>query len=108
MEHLAWIRTLPGGDEWLEAAPRLAADAAEEWGVELGPPFAGGMVSLVLPAGDDAVLKVKFPHGEDEHEAEARSTRSRSAVSASWASRHSSGRSSSATRSPTCSTASTA
>jgi streptomycin 6-kinase len=71
VEHLAWIRTLPGGPEWLEAATRLAAEAAEQWGLELGPPFPGGMVSLVLPAGDDAVLKVQFPHGEDEHEAEA-------------------------------------
>ena len=71
MEHLAWIRTLPGGAEWLEAAPRLAAEAAAQWDVELGAPFARGMVSLVLPAGDEAVLKVQFPHGEDEHEAEA-------------------------------------
>jgi streptomycin 6-kinase len=71
VEHLAWIRTLPGGAEWLEAAPRLAVEAAEQWGLKLGPPFARGMVSLVLPACDDAVLKVQFPHGEDEHEAEA-------------------------------------
>jgi streptomycin 6-kinase len=71
VEHLAWIRTLPGGAEWLEAVPRLAAEAAEQWGLELAPPFAAGMVSLVLPAGDEAVLKVQFPHGEDEHEAEA-------------------------------------
>jgi streptomycin 6-kinase len=71
VEHLAWIRTLPGGAEWLEAVPRLAAEAAEAWRIDLGPPFAAGMVSLVLPAGDDAVLKVQFPHGEDQHEADA-------------------------------------
>jgi streptomycin 6-kinase len=42
----------------------------ELWGLELEEPFAGGNVSLVVPAGD-AVLKIQWPHRESEHEAAA-------------------------------------
>ena len=61
---------MPGGIEWLERLPRLAAECAEQWGLELGAPFAGSNASLVLPAGD-AVLKINFPDAETEHEPDA-------------------------------------
>ena len=67
---LSWWRDVPGGAEWLERLPRLAADCAEQWGLELGTPLAGGNVSFVVPAGD-AVLKLNFPDEESEHEADA-------------------------------------
>jgi streptomycin 6-kinase len=46
--------------------------AGEEWGVELGAPFALARYSYVVPAGEDAVLKVAW-EGDDEslHEPEA-------------------------------------
>jgi streptomycin 6-kinase len=49
-----------------------AAQIALEWGLELGEPFAMSNVSLAIPAGDDAVLKVQW-EGDTEslHEAEA-------------------------------------
>jgi streptomycin 6-kinase len=68
---LSWWRDEPGGADWLGRLPQLAEECAEQWGLELGPPFAGGNVSLVLPAGDDAVLKLNFPDEESEHEADA-------------------------------------
>jgi streptomycin 6-kinase len=61
---------VPGGAAWLDRLPRLADECAEQWELELGPPFTGGNVSLVLPAGD-AVLKLNFPDEESEHEADA-------------------------------------
>ena len=68
---LSWWQSMPGGAEWLDRLPRLAAECAEQWGVPLGAPFDGGNVSFVLPAGDDAVLKINFPDAESEHEADA-------------------------------------
>lgn len=53
--------------------PRLQAiarEVAEEWGVELGQPFALGRCSFVAPAGEDAVLKVTPPE-DDESDEEA-------------------------------------
>src|SRR6185295_3449782 len=72
---LEWWRDEPGGAEWLERLPRLAAELADEWELELGTPFEPAHISLVLPArranGSPAVLKVNFPEPESEHEAEA-------------------------------------
>ena len=65
LEHL---RAVPGGSEWLDRLPKLVAECAEQWDLELGPPLPGGYASYVAPAGD-AVLKVGFPHEESEHEA---------------------------------------
>jgi len=48
----------------------LAREAAAEWGVELGPPFALARFSFVAPAGDYAVLKVTPPE-DDESDEEA-------------------------------------
>lgn len=61
---------MPGGSEWLDRLPQLAVECAEQWGLELGPPFADSNASLVLPA-SDAVLKINFPDAESEHEPEA-------------------------------------
>ena len=61
---------MPGGAQWLDGLPTLVEECAEQWELTLGPPFAGGNVSLVLPAGD-AVLKINFPNAESEHEADA-------------------------------------
>jgi streptomycin 6-kinase len=56
----------------LTRAKAAAHRAAEEWGIELGPPFALARYSYVVPAGHDAVLKVAW-EGDDEslHEPEA-------------------------------------
>jgi streptomycin 6-kinase len=73
-DRLAWWHEEPGGTEWLDALPRLAAECAERWSLELGEPFAQGNVSLTLPAtradGTPAVLKINFPEQETAHEAD--------------------------------------
>ena len=46
----------------------LAREAAFEWGVELGPPFALARFSYVAPAGHDAVLKVTPPEDDESDE----------------------------------------
>ena len=48
----------------------FAREAASEWDVELGRPFALARFSYVAPAGDDAVLKV-VPPDDDEADEEA-------------------------------------
>ena len=55
----------------LTVAKATALEAAREWGLELGEPFAGSNVSYVVPAGD-AVVKVAW-EGDDEalHDADA-------------------------------------
>ena len=63
------------GQAWLNALPRLRAECAEQWELELGDAFAGSNISLVLAArragGSPAVLKIQFPGRESEHEAAA-------------------------------------
>jgi streptomycin 6-kinase len=74
-ENLGWWAGEPGGAERLARLPRLAEELAERWSLELGEPFTGGIVSLVLAAtradGTPAVLKINFPEPESEHEAAA-------------------------------------
>jgi streptomycin 6-kinase len=71
---LAWWREEPGGAEWLARLPRLAAECAEEWRLELEAPFESH-ISLVVAArredGSGAVLKLNFPEPESEHEPDA-------------------------------------
>ena len=56
--------------DWLAELPRLAADCAEAWGLELEDPLETPH-SLVVPAGD-AVLKLNAPsHFEADHEPDA-------------------------------------
>ncbi len=50
--------------------PRIAAECAERWGLELGPPFASEAAGTAFPAGD-VVLKLSFPHREAHWEHEA-------------------------------------
>src|SRR5215210_4305855 len=61
---LDWWRREPGGADWLERLPRLAAECAAHWDLSLGKPF-DAHISLVLPAGRTdgtrAVLKLNFP-----------------------------------------------
>ena len=60
----------PHEREWLERLPRLAAECAAEWDLELEEPFDTPR-SLVVPAGG-AVLKLNAPsHFEADHEADA-------------------------------------
>ena len=55
---------------WLADLPRLAAECAERWSLELEAPF-DTPHSLVVPAGE-TVLKLNAPsHVEAEHEADA-------------------------------------
>ena len=69
---LSWWRARPGGAEWLDALPALAAACAERWDLRLGHPFEPATISLVVPAerrdGTRAVLKINFPEAESEHE----------------------------------------
>lgn len=56
--------------DWLAELPRLAAQCAEQWGLELEEPI-DTPHSLVVPAGE-VVLKLNAPsHYEADHEAEA-------------------------------------
>jgi streptomycin 6-kinase len=59
----------PGGPEWLERLPRLAAECLEQWSLVPSEPIDTGY-SLVVPAGD-AILKLNPPDEESEHEADA-------------------------------------
>ena len=74
-ETLGWWRSVPGGSDWLERLPRLAAECAEEWHLGLGRPLDGGNVALVLQAerhdGTPGVLKLNFPEAESEQEPDA-------------------------------------
>ena len=63
------------GRRWLEQVPRLVAEVAEAWDLEVGPALEpGGNISWVAPArrrsdGLEAVLKVQHPHPESAPEA---------------------------------------
>lgn len=73
-ESIDRIRGVPGGREWVDSLPDLVDECARRWSLELGDPYPGSYVSVVLPVigGDEpAVLKVQFPHHESDHEAEA-------------------------------------
>jgi streptomycin 6-kinase len=65
----------PEGRAWLGRLERLRDECAELWVLELGHWFAGSNVSVVFPAvredGELAALKINFPEGESEHEADA-------------------------------------
>jgi streptomycin 6-kinase len=60
----------PGGVEWIAELPRLVAECAEQWSLELEEPF-DAAYSLVVPAGD-VVLKLNpRDDPEPEHEGDA-------------------------------------
>jgi streptomycin 6-kinase len=60
---------IPGGPEWLAELPRLVAECAEQWSLELEEPIDTGH-SFVAPAGD-SFLKINLPDEESDDEAEA-------------------------------------
>ena len=61
---------VPGGAEWVAELPRLAAECAELWLLDLERPVETAF-SLVVPAGD-VVLKLNMPGDPDRvHEADA-------------------------------------
>jgi streptomycin 6-kinase len=72
---LAWAEETDAGRAWLARLPGLLRECVEQWSLELGEPFPYAYVSLALaargPSGEDAVLKISFPHGESAHEGDA-------------------------------------
>jgi streptomycin 6-kinase len=72
---LAWAERTDEGRAWLARLPELLDECVERWGLTVGLPFPSAYASLALPArlpdGDDAVLKIGFPHRESEHEGDA-------------------------------------
>jgi len=67
---LALVETWSHEPDWLDALPRLVADCAEEWSLELEPPVDTPR-SLVVPA-REVVLKLNAPsHVEAHREADA-------------------------------------
>jgi streptomycin 6-kinase len=65
----------PGLRDWVAGLPRVVAEAARHWSLDLGEPFQlGGQCAWVAPARDpagrDLVLKVGWRHPEAMHEAE--------------------------------------
>jgi streptomycin 6-kinase len=74
-EGLRWLEGRPDGAAWLDGLPALVAAAVERWGLVLGDPYDGGMVSWVAPAttaaGEAVALKLPWPHHEADGEAAA-------------------------------------
>jgi streptomycin 6-kinase len=72
---LAWAQETEAGRAWLERLPVLLEECLAQWSLEVEAPFPYAYASLALPArtatGDDAVLKICFPHREAEHEGDA-------------------------------------
>jgi streptomycin 6-kinase len=72
---LEWLKASEAGRSWLDKLPALLEAAHEQFELtDIGHPFSGGNVSLVVPAkrGDeDVVLKLQYPDPECRHEAEA-------------------------------------
>ncbi len=57
-------------DAWAADVPRLVAECAEQWSLELEEPFTAEAAAWVAPAGE-LVLKLGFPHRESQFEHEA-------------------------------------
>ena len=47
---LGWWAEEPGGTAWLDRLPRLVAECAGVWSLELGPPFEPAHISYVAAA----------------------------------------------------------
>jgi streptomycin 6-kinase len=73
-EALRWWSATPEGAAWLERLPRLVAECAAGWELDVGAPF-GGHAAFVARVrrsdGTPAVLKLNFPDPESEQEAAA-------------------------------------
>jgi streptomycin 6-kinase len=73
-ERLSWLRRHQAGRAWLASLPAVVSGLAQEWNLELGPPFEGANVSFVAPAmrgTEHVVLKVQWPDDECAHETDA-------------------------------------
>ncbi|WCN80592.1 aminoglycoside phosphotransferase family protein [Micromonospora sp. LH3U1] len=74
-EGLDWVRGSPAGRVWLATLPTWLAECAERWSLRLGPPFRYAYASLALtvdlPDGTAAVLKLQYPDEDSRHEADA-------------------------------------
>jgi streptomycin 6-kinase len=74
-ERLGWLRDHDAGRQWLAALPDLLGGVADDWSLRVGAPYEGSKFALVLPAtlpdGSQAVLKLRYPERESEHEATA-------------------------------------
>ncbi|NND85696.1 MAG: phosphotransferase, partial [Acidimicrobiia bacterium] len=74
-ERIGWLRSLPGGSGWLDGLPTTVEACVDAWGLSLDEPFEDSFVSWVAPGrsadGTGVVLKVQYPHGEAEFEADA-------------------------------------
>jgi streptomycin 6-kinase len=72
---LAWAEGTAEGRAWLARLPDVLDQCVERWSLVVGQPFPYAYASLALPArlpdGEEAVLKICFPHRESEHEADA-------------------------------------
>ena len=71
---LRWWARIPGGAAWLERLPRLVAECAAAWELELGERYPGEIAYVTRAAradGTPVVLKVNFPEADSEHEAGA-------------------------------------
>jgi streptomycin 6-kinase len=72
---LGWLEASPEGRDWLARLPQLMRECEDAWGLSsAGPPFANAFASLAYPVDADgmpAVLKLRFPDRESEHEADA-------------------------------------
>jgi streptomycin 6-kinase len=73
--NLAGMGDDPAGRAWLSLLPRHLRECSERWRLAVGEPFADGAGSLTVAVtrarGDEAVLKLQFPHREAEQEAAA-------------------------------------
>jgi streptomycin 6-kinase len=69
----AAIALYPTIGSWSAEAPGIVAHALERWNLTAGEAFVGGVSGSVLrvrtPSGDDAILKVGYPHAEATWEA---------------------------------------
>jgi len=69
------VGSTDAGAAWLRRLPSLVDRARTRWGLRLGEPFPSGVAGWTAPArtrdGEDAVVKIVFPHDEAAGEATA-------------------------------------
>jgi streptomycin 6-kinase len=72
---LKWLEETYEGREWLLHLPARVEACVDRCSLRLERPYDRSQASIVFPAttveGASAVLKIRFPHPECEHEAEA-------------------------------------
>ena len=72
-ERLEHLQKTAAGRQWLGTLPGAVEACVAQWSLQLEDPFPDSYVSLTVPGRDDAdtsvVLKIQFPHRENETEA---------------------------------------